>query len=77
MSDQDQEPQKINRLDPLWTASAAAMLPSVADDVHQMSDAARIECGGSADAATALVNIVADFADAMLRERDRRDREEQ
>jgi hypothetical protein len=56
---------------------AAAVLPSVADDVHEMTDAARIECGGSADAATALVNIVADFADAMLRERDRRDREEQ
>lgn len=59
---QEPKPQKINRLDPAWAQFAVGYL-RVMDMKNVINDDEMIE-------------LPADFADAMLRERDRRDRGE-
>ena len=55
------EPPAINRLDPLWVAISAAALSYYLNEDFNVMD---------------RVDNAADHADAMIRERDRRDREE-
>ena len=69
MSDtQEPKPQKINRLDPAWAVFAAAASQCLFN---------RDMAIGISNAPFGTAQVAADFADAMIRERDRRDREEQ
>ena len=68
MSDtQETKPAKIDRMDPAWAMFAAAASQCLFN---------RDMAIGISNAPSGTAQVAADFADAMLRERDRRDREE-
>lgn len=70
------KPPAINRMDPAWVMFAAAMLPVLVEPLGNADKRALLAEFGTDNSATIATIGAADFADAMLRERDRRDREE-